>query len=145
MRRSCTLDAHKRATPTRTVDIHRKPGFDPTELFVDPGIRYPRVRVATKLLQKQLGFRYLMDVVPLDASLVRGSHGRPTGDSTDGPLLITRQTELLEDANIEAPEVYDLILKHLQNDSKQRFRTNKWSTPRGDDTEREEPRDLQGN
>jgi predicted AlkP superfamily pyrophosphatase or phosphodiesterase len=139
------LDDARAPDFARTVDIHRKPGFDPTELFVDPGIRYPRVRVATRLLQKQLGFRCLMDVVPLDASLVRGSHGRPTGDSTDGPLLITRQTELLEDANIEAPEVYDLILKHLQNDSKQRFRTNKWSTPRGDDTEREEPRDLQGN
>lgn len=60
----------------RTVDIHRKPGYDPVELFVDPSIRMPRLRVARRLLRKMLGFRYYMDLIGLDASIVRGSHGR---------------------------------------------------------------------
>jgi hypothetical protein len=83
-------------------------------LFVDPEIRMPRTKVAARLLQKKLGFRYLLDVIPLDASLVRGSHGRPTDDPNEGPLFITRQSGLIEDPRIEAPEVYGLILQHLQ-------------------------------
>ncbi len=72
----------------RTVDIHRKPGFDPCELFLDPHLRWPRGRAFWRLLQKKLGFRTLFDVVPLDASLVRGSHGLPALKSSDHPLLI---------------------------------------------------------
>lgn len=53
-----------------TVDIHRKPGYDPVELFCTS-----KLRVAWRLAQKKLGFRYRMDVIPLDASLVGGSHG----------------------------------------------------------------------
>jgi predicted AlkP superfamily pyrophosphatase or phosphodiesterase len=59
----------------RCVDIHRKPGYDPAELFMDPAIRFPRLKVAGTLLKKILGFRYLMDVIPLHAGLVKGSHG----------------------------------------------------------------------
>ena len=70
-----------------TVDIHRKPGYDPCELFVDPALALPRLRVARRLLRKKLGLRYLMDVVPLDATLVGGSHGRPPDDPLDGPLF----------------------------------------------------------
>lgn len=66
----------------RTVDIHRKPGYDPAELFMTSGLR-----AAGRLLQKKLGFRYRMDVVPLDASLVRGSHGRLV-EGSKGPLVI---------------------------------------------------------
>jgi hypothetical protein len=66
----------------RTVDIHRKPGYDPAELFMTSGLR-----AAGRLLQKKLGFRYRMDVVPLDASLVRGSHGRLV-EGPKGPLVI---------------------------------------------------------
>jgi len=73
----------------RTVDIHRKPGYDPCELFIDPAITLPKLRVARRLLQKMLGFRYLMDVVPLDPSLVRGSHGLAPTDPLDGPVLIS--------------------------------------------------------
>jgi len=72
----------------RTVNIHAKPGYDPCELFFDPQLRWPRLRVASKLLRKKLGFRTLLDVVPLDASLVRGSHGLATAQSADRPLLI---------------------------------------------------------
>jgi predicted AlkP superfamily pyrophosphatase or phosphodiesterase len=83
-----------RAAPdfARTVDIHRKPGYDPCELFVDPTMRWPKLRVVRRLLQKQLGFRYLMDVVPLDPAVVRGSHGLPPADPMDGPVLITDQS-----------------------------------------------------
>jgi predicted AlkP superfamily pyrophosphatase or phosphodiesterase len=72
----------------RTVDIHRKPGYDPCELFIDPALCCPRLRVAARLLQKKLGMRYLMDVIPLDPSLVRGSHGLAPADPIDGPILI---------------------------------------------------------
>ncbi len=72
----------------RTVDIHRKPGYDPCELFVDPALAVPALRVARRLAQKKLGLRYLMDVIPVDASLVRGSHGRLPDDPADGPVFL---------------------------------------------------------
>jgi predicted AlkP superfamily pyrophosphatase or phosphodiesterase len=67
----------------RTVDIHRKPGYDPCELFMTS-----RIRAASRLLQKKLGMRYKMDVIPLDATLVRGSHGLIASDPQEGPLVI---------------------------------------------------------
>jgi hypothetical protein len=72
----------------RTVDIHRKPGFDPNELFVDPKIKLPALRIARRLLQKKLGFRTLFDVIPIDTFPVRGSHGLTAPDPQDKPLLI---------------------------------------------------------
>ncbi len=72
----------------RTVDIHRKPGYDPCELFVDPKLAIPALRVARRLAQKALGMRYLMDVVPLDATLVRGSHGRLPDVPERGPVFL---------------------------------------------------------
>jgi predicted AlkP superfamily pyrophosphatase or phosphodiesterase len=100
----------------RTVDIHRKPGFDPVELFVDPEIKCPKVKVGLRLLQKRLGFRYLMDVIPLDPSLVVGSHGRPAASPREGPLFITRQKDLLDANAIDAADVCEQILRHLQAD-----------------------------
>jgi hypothetical protein len=73
----------------RTVDIHRKPGYDPCEMFVDPAIAMPKLRVARRLVQKKLGMRYLMDVIPLDPKLVRGSHGRLPDDPRDGPVFLS--------------------------------------------------------
>jgi predicted AlkP superfamily pyrophosphatase or phosphodiesterase len=72
----------------RTVAIHHKPGYDPCELFFDPALRFPKLRVARRLAQKALGFRMKLDVVPLNASVVRGSHGLPAADPLDRPLLI---------------------------------------------------------
>ena len=72
----------------RTVDIHRKPGYDPLELFLDPAIRWPKFRVARRLLRKKLGMRMLMDVVPLDPSLVQGSHGVLPLDAMEGAVFI---------------------------------------------------------
>lgn len=90
------LDERRAPDFARTVDIHRKPGYDPLELFVDPALPFPRVRVARRLLAKRLGLRYRMDVVPLDPSLVRGSHGLPPPDPRDGPLALTADAALLE-------------------------------------------------
>ena len=73
----------------RTVDIHRKPGYDPCEMFLDPALRFPRLRVARRLAQKKLGFRMLMDVIPVRAELVRGSHGRLPDDPLDGPVWLS--------------------------------------------------------
>ena len=79
------LDDRRAPDFARTVDIHRKPGYDPVELFIDPAIRLPSLQVGWKLAKKTLGFRYLMDVIPLDASLVKGSHGRPSDSDDHGP------------------------------------------------------------
>lgn len=82
------LDDRHAPDYARTVDIHRKPGYDPCELFFDPQLWWPRGRAMLRLLQKKLGFRTLMDVVPLNAGLVRGSHGLPATSAADRPLLI---------------------------------------------------------
>jgi predicted AlkP superfamily pyrophosphatase or phosphodiesterase len=82
------LDARRAPDYARTVDIHRKPGFDPCELFFDPQRWWPKGRAMRRLIEKKLGFRTLFDVIPLDASLVRGSHGLAARNPLDRPLLI---------------------------------------------------------
>ncbi len=72
----------------RTVDIHRKPGYDPVELFVDPAIRLPMAKIASRLLARKLGFRNLLDIISLDASLVKGSHGRVDNPNSRSPVFI---------------------------------------------------------
>ena len=94
----------------RTVEIHRKPGYDPVELFLDPGISSPKLAIGKRLAMRKLGFRALMDVIPLDATLVRGSHGRITDDSRDGPLVICDRTDLLDGRNLAATDVKSLLL-----------------------------------
>ena len=97
----------------RTVDIHRKPGYDPVELFLDPAIKVPPLAIGSRLIRKKLGFRTLLDVIPLDASLVRGSHGRIPDDPAKGPLLLSRHEDLLGDGELAATDVHDVILRHL--------------------------------
>lgn len=97
----------------RTVDIHRKPGYDPVELFIDPHLNLPKLKVGLTLLKKKLGFRYLMDVIPLDANLVKASHGHLTDSVAQSPLLITQRQDLLNSETIEAKEVFQVILDHL--------------------------------
>lgn len=99
----------------RTVDIHAKPGYDPVELFLDPELPLPGLYVASRLFQRKvLRQRVLLDVVPLDASLVRGSHGR-VGEGPDRtPVFITSEASLLGDREIVAAEdVKSLVLDHL--------------------------------
>jgi predicted AlkP superfamily pyrophosphatase or phosphodiesterase len=107
------LDDRRAPDFARTVDIHRKPGYDPVELFVDPKLRLPKLKVARTLLKKQLGFRYLMDVIPLNASLVRGSHGLPARSPAEGPLVLTQRSGPLDATHIDATDVFDLLLQHL--------------------------------
>lgn len=110
------LDDNKAPDFARTVDIHRKPGYDPVELFVDPQIPFSKAKVGLTLLKKKLGFRYLMDVIGLDASSVRGSHGSLTS-LDDGPLLITQQSHLVRDQTmLEPTDIYGLILGHLKSE-----------------------------
>lgn len=97
----------------RTVDIHRKPGYDPCELFFDPKLVWPKGRAIRRLIQKKLGFRSLFDVVPLDASLVRGSHGLPAADADDRPLLIA-DGPAATGADLGLCDVHNMIL-HIMN------------------------------
>jgi predicted AlkP superfamily pyrophosphatase or phosphodiesterase len=91
----------------RTVEIHRKPGYDPVELFFDGP--QAKAKAALRLAQKALGFRYTMDVIPLDASLVRGSHGRLPARDADGPVAICTEPSLQRD-RLAATDVFGLIL-----------------------------------
>jgi len=105
-------DAH---TPdyARCVDIHRKPGYDPVELFVDPEIRWPTLKVASILGARKLGFSRLMDVIsPSATSLVKGCHGRAVDNEVDGPLLISSNAAVLPDAAVHATEFKALVLAH---------------------------------
>jgi hypothetical protein len=72
----------------RTIDIHRKPGYDPCELFIEPALKFPKLRIVKFLLKKKLGLRGLLDVIPLDASLVKGSHGRDAVADDERPVLL---------------------------------------------------------
>jgi len=72
----------------RTIDIHRKPGYDPCELFIDPKLPLPKLKIAKFLLKKKLGLRALLDVIPLDATLVKGSHGRDHVPEPERPVLL---------------------------------------------------------
>lgn len=102
------LDDRQAPDYARTVDIHRKPGYDPCELFVDPKLWWGMGRVIRRLIQKKLGFRTLFDVIPLDSSLVRGSHGVSASDQQDRPLLIGDGTAPSEDLPMSA--VRDFVL-----------------------------------
>jgi predicted AlkP superfamily pyrophosphatase or phosphodiesterase len=106
------LDDRRAPDYARTVDIHRKPGYDPVELFLDPALPLPKVRVAATLAKKKLGFRYLMNVISLDASLVRGSHGRIPASLDDGPVLISSEVHAVA-GPIQPTAVRDVILSHV--------------------------------
>jgi hypothetical protein len=93
----------------RTVDIHRKVGYDPAELFIDPRIRLPAVGIAKFLLAKKLGLRGLLNVVPLDATLVKGSHGRVPESPEHHPLLIIDRQKSTAADEIPAREVYRIL------------------------------------
>ncbi|MDA1118702.1 MAG: alkaline phosphatase family protein [Proteobacteria bacterium] len=98
----------------RTVDIHRKPGYDPVELFFDSQLALPKLSSAWRLAKRKLGLRTLMDVISLkDTALVRGSHGRLTDDPAHGPLVISSRPEHLPAGAIAATAFKQLVLDHL--------------------------------
>lgn len=108
------LDERKAPDFARIVDIHKKPGYDPVELFVNPDLSLIPLRVGMKLAKKKLGFRMLMDVIPLKPELVKGSHGRLPDTINDAPLLISKRKELLPQDTIEATHVFRILLSHFQ-------------------------------
>ncbi len=89
----------------RCIDIHRKCGYDPVELFIDPELKLAPLKIATFLAMKKLGFRVLMDLIPLDTTLVKGSHGRRNVPSHEQPLFIGNQKVS------NAEEVYQAVKK----------------------------------
>jgi predicted AlkP superfamily pyrophosphatase or phosphodiesterase len=111
------LDDARAPDFARTVDIHRKPGYDPVELFIDPTMTLPQAYVALQLVRSRLGFRTLLDVIPLDAALVRGSHGRLIDRAEAGPLVISSEPALLPAGPVRATAVKDLLLAHVFADS----------------------------
>lgn len=108
------LDDARAPDFARTVDIHRKPGYDPVELFINPALRFPMAAIAWRLLKKKLGFRTLMGLIPLDASLVKGSHGALSKKAESGPVYICSETGTLSESQLRdglAPtEIKNLLL-----------------------------------
>jgi len=74
-----------------TVDIHRKPGYDPVELFVDP---------ATK-------------TIPLDATLIRGSHGAPALDPAQRSVILTSRPAMLPGPSVADTDVFGIVLRQF--------------------------------
>ena len=79
---------YKRQDFARCVDIHRKPGYDPAEMFFDPALSFPMFHAAAFLLKKKLGFRALMKIIPLNGDQVKGSHGRDRVPANQQPVFI---------------------------------------------------------
>ena len=105
------LDDDRAPDFARAVEIHRKPGYDPAELFFDPADPLAKPRAASYLLRKKLGLRYAMRVVPLDPSCVRGSHGRLPDHPDDGPVLLVSDPKLpMPDDIVPPTAVRDLLL-----------------------------------
>ncbi len=105
------LDDAKAPDYAHLVDIHRKPGYDPVEMFMDPKNPFIKLRAGYKLARKLLGFRYLMDVIPLDATLIKGSHGGISAPREFYPICITDAP--LTQAELQATDIYDVIWEHL--------------------------------
>jgi hypothetical protein len=105
------LDDDRAPDFAQLVEIHRKPGYDPAELFMDPRDPYVRLRAATALARKKTGMRYRMAVVPLDPSPVRGSHGRLPAHTDEGPVFLCSRPGVAE-GPLAATEIKSL-LTHL--------------------------------
>lgn len=108
------LDDAKAPDFAPTVDIHRKPGYDPLELFLDPEQRLIRLKIGWKLLLRRLGFRTLLDVVPIrGCELVKGSHGLLSEREEDGPLVASSEPALLPEGPLPATAFKELVLAHI--------------------------------
>lgn len=107
------LDDHRAPDFARTIDIHRKPGYDPVELFLDSAVPLIKAKIAWRLLQKRLGFRMLMDVIPLTPELVKGSHGRRPDNPHEWPVLLTARTDLADNGPLESTQVFELLRRHV--------------------------------
>tara|TARA_R110002051_G_scaffold1246_2_gene6864 strand:- start:2316 stop:3689 length:1374 start_codon:yes stop_codon:yes gene_type:complete len=109
------LDEAKAPDYARMVDIHKKPGYDPVEMMTDPKDKLVMAKVVGKLLKKKMGFRTVMNIIPIDATLIKGSHGRLTEEEEDFPIFISNHLTADFDKRISAIQVRDLIEDHLLN------------------------------
>ena len=107
------FDAGDAPDYARTVDIHRKPGYDPCELLLDAGPAATTAKVAWFMLRKRLGFRSLLRCTPLDASRVKGTHGRVDLAPELEPVLLAEGAFLPDAARLPVRAVHDAILRHL--------------------------------
>ncbi|MDQ3539857.1 MAG: alkaline phosphatase family protein [Chloroflexota bacterium] len=107
------LDDDRAPDYARTVDIHQKPGYDPAELFFDPEKSLVKAKAGLSLAKRKLGFRCLLETVPLDGRYVKGSHGVPTESPDDGPLLLSGNPALVPSDTIDATDVTRILLNHL--------------------------------
>ncbi len=107
------LDDRRMPDFARTVDIHRKPGYDPAELFIDPAIAMPKLKLGWTLAKRKMGMRSLLEVVPTDGALVKGSHGVEPGTPDEGAVIMSSEKELLGPSRIEATEVYNVIWRSV--------------------------------
>ncbi|MDA8685822.1 alkaline phosphatase family protein [Robiginitalea sp.] len=97
----------------RMVDIHKKPGYDPVELFTNPDDLFVMPKIIGKLLKKWLGFRTLMNVIPIRPELVKGSHGRCPEDQEDYPIFISRTPPKHSDNPLPALAVFDELVQKI--------------------------------
>ncbi len=107
------LDDAKAPDFARMVDIHKKPGYDPVEMLTDPKDKLVMLKVIAKLLKKKLGFRTVLDIIPLKAALVKGSHGRIPEDTDDYPILISNNKTLIPSKTIAPTDVYHILKQHV--------------------------------
>ena len=75
----------------RTVDIHRQPGYDPVELHID---------MATKS-------------IPLNATLIKGSHGTPPHDEDQRGVLLSSQRGVFVEGPTADTDVADIVLRQF--------------------------------
>lgn len=85
------LDDARAPAFARTVDIHRKPGYDPVELHFDPATRS----------------------IPLDASLVKGSHGAPAVDESQRGIILSSAPDVLNGPSLADTDVCALVLRQF--------------------------------
>jgi predicted AlkP superfamily pyrophosphatase or phosphodiesterase len=107
------LDDKKAPDYARMVDIHKKPGYDPVEMHTDPKDKFLIPKIIWKLLKKKLGFRTIMDIIPIDATLIKGSHGRIPESVDDYPVFISNNSSIELDKQLLATNIYDILQEHV--------------------------------
>ncbi|MBW3597276.1 MAG: alkaline phosphatase family protein [Planctomycetes bacterium] len=85
------LDDARAPAFARTVDIHRKPGYDPVELHFDPASKS----------------------IPLDATLVKGSHGAPAAHDWQRGVLLSSQRGVFVERSTADLHIADLVLRQF--------------------------------
>ena len=82
-------------------------------MLTDPKDKLVMAKVIGKLLKKKMGFRTVLNIIPLKAELVKGSHGRIPENTEDYPILITNNKTLLTEELIKPTEVYNILKQHV--------------------------------